>query len=234
MQIEIRKNDHKIIVDDFSASEMRMCLEEGATVDFYNIIDSDNMNTVPRSLSVVQHKQSTFRFHSVNIKGGSSSLSLSIRHEGDGAACVLNGCVVAGERDRVEHNIHIDHQAQYCSSSVLYKYVLSDEAVGVFSGRVLVRKGAQHTISDETNNNLCTSRACRMFTKPELEIYADDVKCSHGSTVGWLNEQALFYMQQRGIPLADAKRMLQHAFISEVLNRIPDKSRYAHLLSEPV
>ena len=150
--------------------------------------------------------------------------NLHIVFEGEGGEAELNGCIVADGNQRVENHILIDHKSGHCKSDILYKYVLDDSAVGVFEGRVLVRKDAQQTISQETNRNLCASKDARMHTKPEMEIYADDVKCSHGATVGQLNDAALFYMQQRGIPLPHAKRLLQQAFVKEVIDRIPDES----------
>ena len=109
----------------------------------------------------------------------------------------------------------------HCSSRQLYKYVLDDEAVGAFAGRVLVHQGAQKTSSEMRNQNLCATDQARMFTQPMLEIYADDVKCAHGSTVGQLNDQALFYMRQRGISLKEARLLLQFAFVGEVIDMIP-------------
>ena len=103
---------------------------------------------------------------------------------------------------------------------MLYKYVLDDHAVGAFAGKVLVESGAQHTQSQQTNDNLCVSQHARAFAQPMLEIYADDVKCNHGSTVGKLDANALFYMQQRGVPEKEASLLLQHAFINDVLQRI--------------
>ena len=108
----------------------------------------------------------------------------------------------------------------HCTSNELYKYVLDGEARGAFAGRVLVRHGAQKTTSQETNQNLCATKTARMFTQPMLEIYADDVKCAHGSTVGQLNDAALFYMQQRGVSREEAKLLLQFAFINEVIDKM--------------
>ena len=113
--------------------------------------------------------------------------------------------------------------------------VLDDKAVGAFAGRVLVRKDAQKTTSQETNQNLCATKECRMYTQPMLEIYADDVKCAHGSTVGQLNDKALFYMQQRGVSLEEARTLLQNAFIGEVIDRIqvePLRDRLRHLVEK--
>ena len=109
----------------------------------------------------------------------------------------------------------------HCTSRQLYKYVLDDSAVGAFAGRILVREGAQKTVSQETNANLCSARTARMYTQPMLEIYADDVKCSHGSTVGQMDDAALFYMQQRGISEPEARLLLKSAFITEVIEAIP-------------
>lgn len=120
----------------------------------------------------------------------------------------------------MDHNTLIDHRVSHCTSNQLYKYVLDDQAVGAFAGRILVRENAQHTVSNERNANLCATKEARMYAQPMLEIYADDVKCSHGSTVGQLNEQALFYMQQRGISREEAQMLLRFAFAGEVIDCI--------------
>ena len=107
-----------------------------------------------------------------------------------------------------------------CQSTELYKYVVDDKAVGAFAGKILVEKDAQKTTSQETNANLCASSDARMFTQPMLEIYADDVKCAHGSTVGVMDETALFYMRQRGIPEQEARTLLKNAFMGQVIDQI--------------
>ena len=135
----------------------------------------------------------------------------------------------------MDNNTLIDHRVAHCTSNELYKYVLDGRATGAFAGRVLVRHGAQHTVSQETNQNLCATREARMFTQPMLEIYADDVKCSHGSTVGQLNDAALFYMRQRGIPLKEAKLLLEFAFINEVIDHMqlsPLRDRLHYLVEK--
>ena len=147
----------------------------------------------------------------------------------------MYGCVIADKQQHVDNNTLIDHRAPNCQSTELYKYVLDGEAVGAFAGRVLVREGAQKAISQETNANLCATDTARMYTQPMLEIYADDVKCSHGSTVGQLNEQALFYMRQRGIPEDEARILLKYAFAGEVLNSIkmaPLRDRLHYLVEK--
>lgn len=103
---------------------------------------------------------------------------------------------------------------------MLYKYVLNEHSVGAFAGKVYVAPGAQQTASQQTNANLCVSPTARAFSQPMLEIYADDVKCNHGSSIGKLDETALFYMRQRGIPEVEARLLLQHAFINDVLRHV--------------
>ena len=143
--------------------------------------------------------------------------------------------MIADKNQVVDNNTLIDHQVGHCTSNELYKYVLDGEARGAFAGRVLVRHGAQKTTSQETNQNLCATKTARMFTQPMLEIYADDVKCAHGSTVGQLNDAALFYMQQRGVSREEAKLLLQFAFINEVIDKMelePLRDRLHHLVEK--
>jgi Fe-S cluster assembly protein SufD len=154
---------------------------------------------------------------------------------GEGAQCNLCGCVIADKQQHIDNNTLIDHKVGHCTSNELYKYVLDGKSTGAFAGKVLVRKDAQKTISQETNRNLCATKESRMYTQPMLEIYADDVKCSHGSTVGQLNETALFYMRQRGISIKEAKLLLEFAFVNEVIDQIqlePLRDRLHHLVEK--
>ncbi len=147
----------------------------------------------------------------------------------------VNGCVIADRKQRVDNNTLIVHQVPNCKSNELYKYVLDGQATGAFAGRVLVMKDAQKTVSVMRNQNLCATKEAHMYTQPMLEIYADDVKCAHGSTVGQLNDAALFYMRQRGISLKEAKLLLQFAFINEVIDSIqlaPLRDRLHHLVEK--
>ena len=154
---------------------------------------------------------------------------------GEGASCCCNGCVIADKKQHVDNNTFIRHAVPHCESHELYKYVLDGQATGAFAGRVLVEKGAQKTNSEMRNQNLCTTKQARMYTQPELEIYADDVKCGHGSTVGQLNDQAMFYMRQRGISEQEAKLLLEFAFINEVVDSMqlePLKDRLHYLVEK--
>ncbi|MEG0455344.1 MAG: SufD family Fe-S cluster assembly protein, partial [Bacteroides sp.] len=139
---------------------------------------------------------------------------------GEGAEINLCGMAIEDKNQHVDNHTFIDHTVANCNSNELFKYVLDDQAVGAFAGSVLVRPGAQKTTSQQTNRNLCATREARMYTQPQLEIYADDVKCSHGATVGQLDEKALFYMRSRGISQKEARLMLMFAFVNEVIDTI--------------
>lgn len=144
-----------------------------------------------------------------------------------------NGAVITDETQHVDNNVLADHVAPNCTSDMLYKYVLDGRSTGAFAGKVLVRTDAQKTVSQQTNANLCASPQARVYSQPMLEIYADDVKCNHGSTIGKLDENALFYMRQRGVPEAEARLLLQHAFINDVLQRVTLehlRDRLSHLV----
>jgi Fe-S cluster assembly protein SufD len=139
---------------------------------------------------------------------------------GEGAEINLSGVAIADKNQRVDNNTSIDHIAARCTSNELFKYVLDDSAIGAFAGLVTVRPGAQKTASQQTNRNLCATREARMYTQPQLVINADDVKCSHGATVGQLDDNALFYMRARGISLKEARLLLMFAFVNEVIDNI--------------
>lgn len=171
----------------------------------------------------------------ITLHNGVTRNRLDLVFKGEGAECFANGCVIGDKSQHIDNNTLIDHQVGHCTSHQLYKYVLGDEAVGAFAGRILVRKDAQKTSSNEINQNLCTTKKARMFTQPMLEIYADDVKCSHGSTVGQLNDAAMFYMRQRGISEKEAKLLLEFAFVNEVVDQIqlePLKERLRYLVEK--
>lgn len=204
-----------------------------AAVEIYSVEETTEQNTRFSNLYVEQQADSRVTLCSVSLHNGLTRNRTDVRLAGSHASLQAYGAVIADKQQHVDHNILVDHAVESCHSDLLYKYVLNDRAVGAFAGKVLVRPGAQHTDSQQTNANLCASPEAHMYTQPMLEIYADDVKCNHGSTVGRFDEQALFYMCQRGIPEAEARLLLQHAFVNEVLSRIelePLRERLAHLV----
>ena len=221
-----------IIITDRAASQSRfltnqvieVVMGDDSRLSLYEVEETHLLCTRYNSVFVQQGRNSRFHHTSLTLFNGHTRNRLDVRLQGEGSEVTANGCVIADKMQRVDNNTLIDHQAPFCQSNELYKYVLDDSAVGAFAGKVLVREGAQKTISKETNANLCATKSARMYTQPMLEIYADDVQCSHGSTVGQMDGAALFYMRQRGIDEKEARLLLKAAFITEVIETIPLES----------
>ena len=206
-----------------------------ASLDLYCLEETHAKNVRVSNLYIDQQADSRLNHNIITLHNGVTRNRVDLSLSGEGAECVLNGCVIADKEQHVDNNTVIDHKVEHCTSSQLYKYVLDEKAKGAFAGRVLVRHGAQKTSSEMRNQNICATREARMFTQPMLEIYADDVKCSHGSTVGQLNDAAMFYMQQRGISQKEAKLLLEFAFVNEVIDTIrlePLRDRLHHLVEK--
>lgn len=195
-------------------------VDENASLDLYCLEETHVKNTRVSNVYIEQQAYSRVNHNVITLHNGVTRNKLDLMFKGEGAECFANGCVIADKTQRVDNNTLIDHQVPHCTSNELYKYVLDDDAVGAFAGRVLVRHDAQKTNSQETNNNLVAAKTARMYTQPELEIYADDVKCAHGCTVGQLNDVAMFYMRQRGISEKEAKLLLEFAFVNEVIDKM--------------
>ncbi len=208
---------------------------ENAALDLTSVEETHSENRLASNTFIRLAEQSRLSHNTVTLHNGTTRNSLNILLEGEGAECVVNGSVILDKHQHADNNTIITHTAPHCSSRELYKYVVGDAATGAFAGKVFVAKGAQKTDSEMRNQNLCATKEARMYTQPMLEIYADDVKCSHGATVGQLNDAALFYMQQRGIPVSEAKRLLQIAFMSEVIDNIrltPLRERLRYLVEK--
>ncbi|MBQ9356766.1 MAG: Fe-S cluster assembly protein SufD [Prevotella sp.] len=207
----------------------------GAQLDLYCLEETHLKNVRVSNVYIDQQQDSRVKHNVITLHNGITRNKLDLTLSGEGAECECYGCVVADKGQHVDNNTLITHKTQHCTSNELYKYVLDDQAVGAFAGKVLVEKGAQKTVSQMTNQNLTATREARMYTQPMLEIYADDVKCSHGSTVGQLNDAALFYMRQRGISLDEARLLLQNAFVNEVIDKMhlePLRDRLHYLVEK--
>lgn len=213
--------DHAMDERNFLATQVcEVFVGENAHLELYDLEATHLLSRRVTSTYVRQETYSTLNMCTITMHNGLSRNTLEVDLAGPYAETSVNGCVVADKQEHVDNNTLIRHSVPHCQSNELYKYVLDDSAVGAFAGKVLVVPDAQKTISNEVNANLCASADARMYTQPMLEIYADDVKCSHGSTVGQLNEQALFYMRQRGISEAEARLLLKFAFVGEVIDSI--------------
>lgn len=208
---------------------------DNAALDLYCLEETHAKNVRVSNLYIEQQANSRVNHNIITLHNGVTRNRTDLALVGEGAECRLNGCVIADKQQHVDNNTLIDHKVPHCTSNQLYKYVLDGEATGAFAGRVLVRHGAQKTSSEMRNQNICATNKARMYTQPMLEIYADDVKCAHGSTVGQLNDAALFYMRQRGISLKEAKLLLEFAFVNEVIDSIqlePLRDRLHHLVEK--
>ena len=206
-----------------------------ASLDLYCLEETHHKNVRVSNVYIDQGRDSRVNHNVITLHNGTTRNKLDLTFSGEGAECQCFGCVIADKQQHVDNNTLITHKVPHCTSNELYKYVLDDKAVGAFAGRVLVEHGAQKTSSQMTNQNLTATKEARMYTQPMLEIYADDVKCAHGSTVGQLNDAALFYMRQRGISLSEAKLLLQNAFINEVIDHMqlePLRDRLHYLVEK--
>lgn len=218
-----------IIITDHAASDnhfltnqvIEVITEDNARLNLYDIEETHLACTRYSNVYIRQGRDSHVNHTVLTIFNGHTRNTCTVELSGEGSEAVLNGCVIADKMQRVDNNTLIRHLVPHCRSNELYKYVLDDSATGAFAGLVYVKEGAQQTSSAMTNANLCMSPSSHIYTQPMLEIYADDVKCSHGSTVGQLNEQQLFYMRQRGISESDARMLLKSAFITHVIETIP-------------
>ena len=228
--------DHAADDRNFLATQViEAYVGENASLDLYCMEETHNKNVRVSNVYIDQQANSRVNHNVITLHNGVTRNKLDLTFSGEGAECQCYGCVIADQQQHVDNNTLITHKVPHCSPNELYKYVLDDKAVGAFAGRVLVEHGAQKTTSQMTNQNLTATKEARMYTQPMLEIYADDVKCAHGSTVGQLNDAALFYMRQRGISLAEAKLLLQNAFINEVIDHMqlePLRDRLHYLVEK--
>ena len=176
-----------------------------------------------------------FMSHSVVLGGALTRNEINAVLDGEGCECTLNGLYLASGEQHVDNHTRIDHVKPHGTSRELYKGVLDGKARGIFNGKIYVHKAAHQTDAKQTNKNLLLSRGAWVDTKPQLEIYNNDVKCSHGSTIGQLDQDAIFYLRSRGIGVATARSLLTYAFASEVINRIkiePMRAQLDRLLAD--
>ncbi len=228
--------DHAADDKNFLATQVTEAfVADNASLDMYCLEETHMHSRLVCTTYIEQQRYSRVSHNAITLHNGLTRNQLDLVFKGEGAECNCNGCAIIDKSQHVDNNTLITHAVGHCESHELYKYVLNGESTGAFAGRVLVEKDAQKTASSMTNQNLCATKQARMYTQPMLEIYADDVKCSHGSTVGQLNDQALFYMRQRGISLDEAKMLLQFAFVNEVIDNVklePLKDRLHHLVEQ--
>jgi Fe-S cluster assembly protein SufD len=219
-------NNAAVFVNDVS----EIVLGENATLQHYSIQTGDVKTRYVQQTEVHQHASSLYN----NYKASFSEIgflrnNLHVILDGVNTESHLYGLYLAGGHQLVDNHTVVDHRKPNCMSNELYKGVMKDEAKGVFNGKIFVRKDAQKTNAFQKNNNLMLGKKATVDSKPQLEIFADDVKCSHGSTVGQFNDEALFYLKSRGIADEKARALLVQAFVFDVTEKIPVPEIRSHI-----
>jgi Fe-S cluster assembly protein SufD len=164
--------------------------------------------------------QSKLTTNSITLNGGLIRNKINVVLNGEGGEANVFGVYLVDKEQHIDSQVFVDHAKANCNSDELFKGIIDDNATAVFNGHILVRKDSQHTNASQTNRNVQLTDKATVYTKPFLEIYADDVKCNHGATIGQLDEEALFYIKSRGIGDYDARLLLLYAFAAEVINKI--------------
>ena len=189
-------------------------------VDYYKVQNDKENASLIDSTYINQERESHVSVHTFSFGGKLTRNNLNFYQNGEYIDSTLNGVTIIGNNQHVDHNTLVHHIEPNCESHQDYKGIFGDSSIGVFNGKVLVNKEAQKTNAFQANNNLLISDKASINTKPQLEIFADDVKCSHGCTIGQLDENALFYLRARGIPEKEAKALLMYAFANNVLESV--------------
>jgi Fe-S cluster assembly protein SufD len=195
-------------------------VQKNALVDYYKIQNDLQSTNLIDNTYIAQKDNSRAAVHTFSFGGNITRNNLNFYHQGEHIDSTLKGITIIGDKQHVDHYTLVNHATPNCESHQNYKTILADSATGVFNGKIYVEREAQKTDAFQQNNNILLGDKATINAKPQLEIFADDVKCSHGCTIGQLDESAMFYMQQRGIPKKEAKALLMYAFSSEVIESI--------------
>ena len=222
----------------FSNTATELVAGESAVVSHYMVEREHRQAFNISTLRIQQGRNANVSSHSVLLGGGVVRNNVHPVLAGEGGECLINGLFMGNDRQHLDNYMLVEHAAPHCASRQFYNGILDDLAHGVFHGRIIVHKDAQKTDAKQTNRNLLLSDDARIDTKPQLEIYADDVKCTHGATIGQIEENALFYLRSRGIDEISARKLLLLAFSNECLDRMApsgardhvEKLIHAHLL----
>ncbi|WP_298485184.1 Fe-S cluster assembly protein SufD [uncultured Maribacter sp.] len=208
---------------------------DNAIVDIYKLQNDTAGASLIDNTYIDQKNKSVVKLHTFSFGGKLTRNNLNFYQNGEYIDSIMKGVTILGEKQHVDHHTLVHHIEPNCESHQDYKGIYGESSTGVFNGKIIVDKIAQKTNAFQQNNNILISDKATINTKPQLEIFADDVKCSHGCTIGQLDEDALFYLQSRGIPLKEARALLMYAFANNVLEsvRIPElKSRINKLIAE--
>jgi len=204
----------------FSNVITELIVGENGVVDHYMVEREDRQAYNISTLRIQQERTANVASHSVLVGGALVRNNIHPVLAGEGGECLINGLFIGAGKQHMDNYMKVEHQAAHCGSRQFYNGILDEHARGVFHGRIIVHKGAQKTDAKQTNRNLLLSDHAQIDTKPQLEIYADDVKCTHGATIGQIEENALFYLRSRGLPETEARGLLLSAFANESLDRM--------------
>jgi len=204
----------------FTNSVTEIYTGKNAHVDYYKIQNDTDQSTLVDNTFVEQHDNSVASVHTFAFGGEITRNNLNFYQKGEGIDSILNGVTILEGKTHVDHNTLVEHQEPNCESHQDYKGIFDERSTGVFNGKIIVDQIAQKTNAFQSNNNVLLSDKATVNSKPQLEIFADDVKCSHGCTIGQLDESALFYMRSRGIATKEAKALLMYAFANNVLESV--------------
>jgi Fe-S cluster assembly protein SufD len=213
---------HAALADDvyWTNAVTEVAVGDGARVEYYRVQSESRRAYHVATTHTTQGRDSVLGLHPITLGAGLSRHDISTSLAGNGAQLVLNGFYLLRGRQHADHHTVIEHAQPHCTSHEYFNGILGEQAHGVFTGRIIVRPGAQRTDSKQTNNNLLLSAEARADSQPQLEIYADDVKCTHGSTMGPLDEGALYYLRSRGLSPEVAAGLLTYGFAAEILGRM--------------
>jgi Fe-S cluster assembly protein SufD len=207
-------------VSTLTNSLTEVFIDENGSIDHYKMQNNDNNSALIATTYFHQEKNSSLTTNTITLNGGLIRNNLNIALNGEGCDSNLYGIYLADKNQLVDNHTFVDHIKPNCTSNELFKGVMDNKSKAVFNGKILVRKNAQKTSANQTNKNILLTDDATINTKPNLQIFADDVKCSHGATVGQLDADALFYMRARGIGEESAKMLLMYAFADEVVTKI--------------
>ncbi|QRE04136.1 Fe-S cluster assembly protein SufD [Flavobacterium psychrophilum] len=224
-------NDNPVLTN----SVTEIFAQKRAVVDYYKVQNDVQTANLIDNTYIAQKQESHVSVHTFSFGGNITRNNLNFYHQGERIDSTLKGVTIIGNKQHVDHYTLVQHATPNCESHQNYKTILDGASTGVFNGKIFVEKEAQKTDAFQKNNNILLSDKATINAKPQLEIFADDVKCSHGCTIGQLDENAMFYMQQRGIPKKEAKALLMYAFTSEVTGsiKIPElRSKIARIIAD--
>lgn len=238
--VVLEKNSRAEIIEHFMSTEEKqshfvnavteIVLQDNACLHHYNLHLEDEQQQHIGAVHVNLGRCSQFRAFTLALGSQLTRIDYQCHHRGEGAELDLQGIYLPRNQQLVDYHTNIQHWVPHCTSNEIFRGIISDQAKAVFNGRIHIHPQAQKTLAELSNKNLLTSNKAEINTKPELEIYADDVKCAHGATVSQLNANALYYLQSRGVSRADAQVMMSFGFINELLQAV-EQEAVRHYLS---